>query len=149
MNLNTFFQICTYITICMIMFCISVNFVSGLGVFGDMEVIGGPDMGNNTNDTFQRITYKVDTPEGENITDLWALVIAGAGIAGLVVAWLTHSTSIIGVFIFSAVFWAAYINTLSILNVVSWIPIGYITLFSTGMAFIWIGAIIGMLTGSG
>ena len=80
---------------------------------------------------------------------MWALVLTGAGAVGILVAWLTHSTAIIGVFIFSAAFWSSYVNTLGILNIGNFVDSNFILIGTTVMIMIFIGAVAGMLSGSG
>ena len=150
---ETFFQICIMFTIGMFIFSLCVHYVSGLGLYGDTDLSQGLDIGDDANSTIRSATKSNDYLGGIGVDVVFGLVLTGAGIAGIVVAWLTHSTAIIGVFIFSAAFWAAYLNTLGILNIgfgaSSFIDPGFVLIGTAGMGMIWIGAIAGMLSGSG
>ena len=149
MRLNTFYQICIYITIAGILFTLSVNFVSGLGVF---EYTGesGIQTGENVNSSVAAFTTSNDYQDGFVMDNLWAVVLAGIA-GGLVVAWLTHSTSVIGVYIFAFVFWSSYTNIVSMLYNNNFLGElwGFIVIGTVGITFVFIGAVAGMLSGSG
>ena len=149
MRLNTFFQICVYMTLCMIIFTLSINFVSALDVFPTGGVEAGVDVKDTTNETFMEFTKSTDNPTGLSISSIWIIVLTGAGIGALLIAWITKSTVILGVYIFSVIFWVSYGNALSVLDIGNYIPIGFLAIGTGGMIFIWVGAIAGMLSGSG
>lgn len=142
---NTFFQICIVIVLTLIIFNLAVAWINTLGVF-QTTVDAGITTGSNSNATMSGIT---DQP----ITSIWDFVLTGtltgAAAAGLVLTWLTRSTTILGIWIFSVIFWAAYLNTIGILELYNYIPIGFILIGTVGMLFIWAAAIAGMLSGSG
>ena len=131
-----------YITVAMFIFTLCVNFVSASGIF-PVKVESGFDI-NESNRT--ETLYLIS---GQNITDLWGwaagLVIVGA----IIVGWLTKSTAILGVYIFSVTFWTSYVTMLGITDIGNYVPPDIIFIGSAGLMFIWVGAIIGMLSGSG
>ena len=147
MNLNTFYQVCIYITVGMILFTLSFNFVAGLDVY-DTTAEHGLVPGDNTNETFMNLTESPEFEGGMVLDNIWTFVLAG-GIGAIVVAGITRSPIILGVYIFSFVFWTSYGNTLSIINIGGYIPAGFLLIGTVGMAFIFVGAIAGMLGGSG
>ena len=147
--MRTFFQICTTFTIIMFMFTLAVSWVSGLGIYGDADIDGGISVGNNASDSVKNATISPDYKSGFTLDIMWALVLTGAGITGILVAWLTHSTAIIGVFLFSAAFWASYVNCIGIVNIGGWIDPSFLLIATGGMGLIWIGGVAGMLSGSG
>lgn len=155
-ELTTFFQICIYITIAMVLFTLSISFVSAMGVF-QTEIEAGVVAGEDTNATMQGFTVSPDYPSGMDMTTLWGIVITASAAGGIVIAWITRSTTILGVYVFSVVFWAAYGNALSVINSMGGsepylsglIGLGFVSLATVGIGFIWIGAIAGMLSGSG
>lgn len=146
---QTLFQVCLVLTISMFIFTLCVHYVSGLGIYGDTNIQGGLNPGDDVNETIKRATQSPDRPGGFNITTMWALVLTAAGAAGILVAWLTHSTAIIGVFVFSAAFWAAYINMLGILEIGNFLDPSFVFIGTATMSFVFIGAVAGMLSGSG
>lgn len=147
-SFSSFFQICVYLTLIMFIFSLCVSYISGLNVFG-ITVEEGFQPGSNFSDTFAGVTRQPEYLGGISMDLIWGLVLTGAGIAGLFLAWVTRSTAIIGILIFSISFWAAYGNCLSILNPMGWVDPNLIGIGTAAMGFIWVGAIIGMLTGSG
>jgi len=152
MKANTFFQVCIFTCIALVIFTLSINFVSALNVFG-VPVQMGFEPGDAANETFEDLTnVTYETQEGITLSGMDALwmVILGGGIGiGLVVAWLTHSTAILGVFVFSSIFWASYVRSLGVLNVGGYLPGGFILIGTVAFGFVWAGAIAGMLSGSG
>ena len=149
MNLNTFFQTCIYICVGLIVLTMSINFVNAMDIFDF-----GMEAGFSSGTDFEDLTDVNYTGDDTNDPDagmkgLWLIMLTGAGIGGLTVAWITKSPVILGVFIFSAVFWASYINAAAVLHFGGFIPVGFLAIGTAIMGFFWAGAIAGMLSGSG
>lgn len=147
MKTNTFYQYCVYICICLIVFSMSIAFVNSLDVFG-IEYDVGYSGGDSSNESFVELTTN-QSGVGFDMGDIWGMATIGTGLVGLLLVALTRSTVIIGVYIFSAVFWMSYVN---ILFVVYSLLVGlelFVVIGTTAMFFAWVGAIVGMLSGSG
>ena len=132
----------------MTIFSMVVGFVSALGVFGTLDsgVDVNLDDANETFEGFSGITMNSFFDFIFSPTGTTTLV----GIAGTIaLAILTHSPSIIGAGIFSTVFWTSFVNVNMILSVGGYMPMAFITISFVVMGFLWIGAVIGMITGSG
>lgn len=146
MKVNTFFQACVAFTIILLIFTLSVNFVSVSG-FYPTEVEVGIDVNTTSgNETFQDVTGGY-TPS--NIWTVWSiagLIALGGSIA---IAVLTRSSTFVAIYLFSIVFWTAYLNMISITNLGNYVPGGFLFIGTASLIFIWMGAIIGMLSGSG
>lgn len=142
MKVNTAFQACMYFTIILLIFTLSVNFVSAANFFNTQTPTGVELNTSSTNSTFLTLT-------GQTTTDLWLLVLVAAGAGGIVVAWLTHSTAILGVYLFSVIFWGSYGSMLGVTRIGNYIPVAFLFIATAALIFIWMGAIIGMLSGSG
>ena len=149
MRMNTFYQICIYITVVMILFTLSVNFVSAMNVF-PVSTDTGIITGETTNETMAEFTRSEEYSDGFLMDNLWAVVLTGIA-GGMVVALITHSTSIIGVYIFCFTFWSSYGNVLSMLQSNNFLSDmwGFVMIATVGMSFIFVGAVAGMLSGSG
>jgi len=140
--LNTFFRVCVFLILAMLMFSLSVTFIYNLGIF---PMPGNPGIeGINDANVLSRITGLTGGMEG-----VWLLVTTVSGFGFLMLALLTQSMVPIGLYLFGVVFWTAYLNVASILNVGGFIPGDFLLLFTVGLVFIFIAAVIGMLTGSG
>lgn len=152
-ELSTFFQICIYITVAMVLFTLSINFVSALGVF-QTDVEAGFVPGDTSNETFSSVT-NVESGSLTGMGAVWDLVLGSSIglVAGAFLGLLMHSTVFIGIGLFAGVFWSAYGNALSIVNTNNWLMTYPMNLFvvmgTVGMMFIFAGAIAGMLSGSG
>ena len=146
MNLSSLYHICIFLTIGLMVFTLVINFVGTIGVFGNNNEVG-TDISGNSSEIEKNFTKSAGQSTGFNTNLLWSLLISIEVIGGIGLAIATQSASILGAYIFGAVFWTSYINAMSIISAVGFIPLGFITLFTVPMIFIFIGAVIGMLSG--
>lgn len=144
---NTFFQTSIYICILIIILTMAINFINTLDLFLDVES-GYAVSGKEPNNIFADITGF-----SGGFEFIWISLLTVAGLGALVVAKLTHSTNMIGVWLFSGVFWTSYNKCISVVNISSggeaWIAPEFLLMFTVALLFLWAAAIIGMLTGSG
>ena len=141
MEMQSFYQVCIFFTVGLMVFTMSVNVMTGMDIFGNIEPTGGMVTGNDTNSSFEAFTgYGMNT-------ELWILVLGGAVLLAVPIAIFTQSLSIVGVYIFGVFFWGSFFNALAIISIGSFMPIFLIPLFIVPVAFIFIGAVIGMLSG--
>jgi len=151
-DLSSFFQICIYITIVIIILNCLISFVAVSGFF-DTTVHSGIDIDGDPVGKFEQLTELSDGGDKLGADALWSIVsggLIGLG-AGIVLGWAFHSTQILGVSIFSGIFWASYISayaSMSSLNLLAGLE-GFVAIGSLGMLFIFGGAVAGMLSGSG
>jgi len=151
MNMNTFFQACVYLCFILIFFNLAIAFVNGMEIFepvGEGSVLSG----NNESGIFNATTDLSHTSDGSTIFGIdamWAVVLTAGGLVTIAVAILIHSTVPIGLFLFSAVFWTSYMQTIGVVNSMSWIPGDFLIIGTVGVFFLFAAAVIGMLTGSG
>jgi len=131
------------ITLLMLSFSLVANFVAGLGIFPFAEDVG------SSSDTSSALGDYTTLGSNANMWSIFTMVTVGTGLGAIVLAWATHSMTPIGVHLFGAVFWASWLNMQSILGTGEYIPNDLLTVATVGVLFIFIAAIIGMLTGSG
>jgi hypothetical protein len=145
--LKSLFQVCFLICITLLLFTLSLNLISGLGVFGFGEV-SSPELEGTTESLFTRLSGF----EG-GMGTVWAVVTTAAGVLSVAAAVLMRSTTPIGIYLFSAVFWTSYTRFIGFVNInnlfVTGVLSGFLLIVTVGLLFIWVGALIGMLTGSG
>jgi len=139
---NTFFQTCIYLCIVIIVFCIAIAFVNALDLYTDVE--SGPFIADEADNVFQQISQFDGGMEY-----VWIALVTAGGLGALVVAKMTGSTNMIGVWLFSSIFWTSYHHCISVVDINSWIPGDFLLMFTAAFLFLWAAAIIGMLTGSG
>lgn len=149
--MNTFFRYCVYISLCLIIFNLCVNFVGFLGVFDYNPVVGMG--GGSASDVFNNTTNVASTTETSGnvlfgMDALWFTMLSVTGILSLAMVAVTRSTTPIAIYVFSAVFWTSYNGTISILDDLM-IPGDFILIGTAGMLFMWSAAVVGMLSGSG
>ena len=139
---NSFFQTCYYLCIVMIVFSVAIIFVNSLNLFTDVE--SGVHLGDTPDDIFYAITGFRGGAQA-----MWTALVIGTGVAALGVAVVTKSTNMIGVWLFSTVFWTGYHKCISVVDIGGWIQDSFLLMFTVAFLFLFVGAIIGMLTGSG
>lgn len=145
---ETFFQLCLYFVIGIIIFSMIFSVLVGFNVFSNENINEGIDIDTSSKENaFADIT-------GKDLQISLLLSVTSGTILGLAtggaVSWLTHTTSAIGVGLFTGVFWAAYLNMISILNTGSFLSdAGVLTIISVVVSMLFVAAIIGMFTGSG
>jgi hypothetical protein len=118
----------------MIIFTLCVNFVSALGIFSSVP-IGA---------TKASILTEISGLSGGYET-LWVVLLVAIGFTIVIAKWVS-STSIIGIYLFSSIFWTSYSRCITVININNFIPTEFLAIFTVGLAFIWVAAIIGMLT---
>jgi len=137
----SFFKIAIYLAISMIVFNLVVGYVGSLEVFPVESIPGtGTVEENNALTTFTGLT---DGMEG-----VWLMVTTVTGITAIGLAILTRSWIPVGLHLFSTVFWTAYTKSNSILSVGGYVPGDFLAIFFIVMMFIFLAAVIAMLTGS-
>ena len=151
---DTLLQLCLFLCIGMIVFSLIFSVIAGVNVtgnghiFSDQEMEEGIDIDQtNKSNAFSDIT-------SEDLNTALFISIGTGGIIGLgfggAISWLTKTTSGLAVGLFSGVFWGSYINVSSILNAGSFLTdAGVLMIIHIIMALLFVGAIIGMFSGSG
>jgi len=140
---NSFFQICYDWVLIIILATISISIVSSLYVFTKVDTGMAMDL-SSADGVFKTVTGLTGGAQW-----VWLTIITAGGLGALVVAKLTQSTNMIGVYLFSTVLWTSWIKCLSVIDIGNWVPLEFKVLFTFGVMFLYVGAIIGMLTGSG
>lgn len=132
------------ITLLMLAFSLVANFVGSMGIFPN---VASPGVGgiNESGDALKTLTGLEDPSMQALFIGVTGLTFIGA----VALALLTKTITPIGLHIFGAVFWASWINMLSVLSYGGYIPADFLLVFTVGVMFVFIAAIIGMLTGSG
>jgi hypothetical protein len=84
---------------------------------------------------------------------IWGIATGIGAIAAIGLAWITHSIIPVGIYLFSLVFWTAYLNAWSVISYGGFLDSSpgpeFLLIATIGILFIFIAAIVGMLTGSG
>ena len=149
MELTNFYQVCVYLSVSLMVFSLVINFLGGLGIFGVVTVDAGVDVQGNQSVIVEGFT-KNPSQEG-GFGNAWLIVFGGstilaaAGAIGIAIA--TRNATFVGIYVFSIYFWASYLNAVSILSVGGFLLPGFIVLFTIPVGFVFVGAIVGMLSG--
>lgn len=160
MRTDTLFQLCFYFCVCMLIFNLSVSFVSAAN-FYETSVNPGKELGDNADSISKKASeggQDLDPEEDElptdgfNFEDIWTIVVAGslAAIGAVLTAIFTRDIRVLGVYAFGVFFWASYLNMLVITELTQWFPeLGFQAIFHGAVTFVFIGAVVGMASGSG
>jgi len=141
--LNTFFRIAIFLCLALLVFTLAINFVNWTEAF-PIDVDSGIS-GVHGNDTLSKLTSLSDP----NMNFLWAICTTVTGAAAIGISVLTRSIVPVGVYVFGAVFWTSWIRMWSITQIGSLLPVELTSIFFIAAIFLFIAAVVGMLTGSG
>jgi hypothetical protein len=139
MDLSNYLRLAVYFCLMMIIFTLAVNFVSGLGIFTSA------DTGVNSSGTPSDIFTEISGFTG-GFQYIWVVLLTTGGFATIVIAKIVGSTNIIGVYLFSAVFWTSFSRCLTVVNIGGWVQTDFLNIFIVAIFFVWVAAIISMLT---
>ena len=141
--MNTFFRICIMICMLVLVFSLVANFVQGLGVY---PVEGSPGVDISSTDNALSSLTGLDDP---NMNAIFVGVTSLALLGVIVLAYFTRSMIPVGLYFFGTVFWTAWLRMTAVFSYGEYIPGDFLLIFTVGVMFIFIAAIIGILTGSG
>jgi len=139
------FQMCFYICLLLVLVNLGWGFLRGMD---DLWTASASDQNVLDENTDQGLIHEL-TGLDSGGTDLWLMITTVGGAAALAFSWMVHSLTPLGLYLFGVAFWTSYNGTMTIINMNSWLPGDFILIVTVVMAFLFIGAIIGMITGSG
>ena len=150
-DLSSFYQICIYICLVLIVFNLCINFVAALNVFpvNDLSTDSQIPKSSDYNETFSSVTIY------PSVGNVLATLLTASGIgffAGVALGLRMHSTVFVSIGLFTGAFWSSYYNTISIMNINGFLtsdPMIYFTVIgTTGIGIIFIAAVNSMLGGT-
>jgi hypothetical protein len=148
--MNTYTSFCIAGCLFMIFVSMAIGFVNLSGAF-PTTLSTNPNTGNITNMTNGGY---VGSPSKLDMGTIWLVGMGSSIGAALAIGILMKSTNMLAVSLFGGVFWSSWLNILGVVYVGGFDFMsspGYIALIgmlTVGMTFMFIGAIIGMLSGS-
>ena len=133
------------ICIGVIIFSLCVSFVNATGAF-PIGYTNEITVGDSTNETVNSITnnWNIDSV----FTALSVLSLGGLAF----IIYLTQSLNVVGAYLFFVIFWGSYSRAVLLLSGAGFITgslVLFVGIFTAIIALVFIGAIIGMFTGSG
>lgn len=137
MDMSSYFRLAVYFCLIMIIFTFSINFVDILEIFPSVE--GG------LNETEDDILTTVSGLRG-GWGAVWALIIGVGAVTALGFAKIMGNTNIIGIYLFSSIFWTSYSRCLAVVHIGNYVSTEFLLIFTVALAFIWVASIISMLT---
>jgi hypothetical protein len=149
--MNTYTSFCIAGCIFFIFISMSMGFIDMSGAFPSSGTTN-IQIGNTTGSVSNMTGTVVGEAGHISIGEIWA-VGTGLAIVGVVAgAILTKSTNMIGVYLFGTIFWSCWLNVCGIMTMNGFLNfsagLALIGMITIGMTFMFIGAIIGMLSGS-
>jgi len=141
--MNSFFRIAVMICMLLLVFTMVANFIQGLNAF---PVEGSPGVDVSSTDNALSSLTGLDNP---NMNYVFLGVTSLALLGTIALAYFTRSMIPIGLFFFGEVFWTSWIRFTSVFSYGGYIPGDFILIFTVGVMFIFIAAVIGLLTGGG
>jgi len=145
MELSSFFRLCIYFTICLIIFLLCVNFVSGMGIFSPVETDMPSSSGHDAFSVATNVFVSVTGFSG-GVLAVFALLSTIGGIAAVGLALVLRNTNVIAVYLFSVLYWTSFNGFFNTVNINNFIPFDFLVAILVGLFFLWVAAIMGMLT---
>ena len=140
--MNSFFRICIVMCIGFILFNVLLAYFASAGNYGFQE-----DIGISVTDESDALTTFTGL-KNSNMRSLFLGVTTIAFLGAVTLSVFTRTVTPIGLYLFGLVFWTSWIKTKSILGEGGYIPDNFLIVFIVGALFIFIAAIIGILTRS-
>jgi len=142
--MNTLFRICVYYCIALLVFTLAFNLVAATGAF---PINSGSGLQNVEDTTV--LDQVTSVTGGMNSIFLGFTILTLSGT--VILAWALHSLLPIAIYFFGFVFWSSFLSAWGVLTGTGFLgemqPLFFIFFIVT--VFIFIGAIIGMVSGSG
>lgn len=146
----TYYQTCMGICLGVIIFSLCVNFVNILDVFPMSYSDELPQM-NSSSTTVKGLTNVNN--EQVDMDNLFAVAGGLFSVGAIVILLLTKNAAILGAYLFSGIFWIAYGRAIGILLSSGLLNIGamatFTGIFTIIIGLLFLGAVVGMLTGNG
>lgn len=145
--MNTLFRLVFYITVLLMLFNLGWGLVRSLDgtVFSDVDDPWDSDVDRDSGESVMYALTGIESKDGT----LFGVVLAGAGLVVGLFSLVTHNYTPIALYLFGVGFWASYNGTITAINLGGMIPFEFMILVHATMAFLFIGAIIGLITGNG
>jgi len=150
--MNTFNSFCIGACVFMIFVGMSFGFITAIGAF-PTSYTGSVNATGTDLTILENLTGNVTGQEGHlSWGAMWGIATGGAIAVSVVFAILTHSTNMIGVWLFGTFFWSSYASIIGMLFTFDFLSSGagliLATMITIGMTIMFVGAVIGMLSGS-
>ena len=143
MKFGSIFQACFYFCLAIAIATLFINVVQGLNVFSNPNIETGVNLGSNASNAFTAITGLTG-----GLEYFWGLSVGvGLAITGII-AYATHSTIPIGIYLFGTLFWTSYTRLISIIGGYN-IPGDFIMGITVALMILFAGAVVGLLSGGG
>lgn len=150
--MNTFSALCIAACVFMIFVGFSFGFVDAMGVF-PVEQASPFDATDDSLEIVENLSQNITGTEGRmSWSTMWGIVTGAMLIGAIGISLITHTTNLIGVYIFGTFFWSSWINVVGILDTFDFLAsaagLVLLTMITVGMSIMFIGAIVGMLSGA-
>ena len=142
--MKSFFQIAIILTFIIFLFTVVASFISSTGTFPFTEELGIAI--DDDTDFFTKLT---GLESGSNMHTIFLGVTGLTFIGAVALAFATKSVVPIGLHLFGVVFWTSFTKTKVILDYGGYISPELQFVFTIAVTFVFIAAIVGILTGSG
>lgn len=136
----------------MIFLGFSFGFIDAMGAFPTTHT-GGFDSTDSSIDIVENLTSNISGASGKlSWGQMWGIGTGAIAIGVIGIAILTGTTNMIGVYLFGTFFWSSWASLVGILYTFDFLESGagliLMTMITVGMAIMFVGAVIGMLSGS-
>jgi hypothetical protein len=144
----TFFRTCVYLCVGLIALNVCLTLFGSLGIFPEGLTPAAANVTSPTDSSSTGLTNILFSSftRGLGIAGITTMLITLGGAVGL--TYLTRSLVPVAIGAFASVFWVSYNGAFTTFNQMG-IPAGFLAIITIVFAFFFIGAVIGMASGSG
>jgi hypothetical protein len=145
LSVNTLFRIAFYLTILFMLFNLGWGFIRGID---DTIFAEGTEQNHIGNTTDTSVFNELTGLDNAGLS-IWAMLMGIGGVVTGLVSWAIQNLTPFALYIFGSGFWTSYNATVTAVNLNNWIPGDFMLMITVVVLFIFVGAVIGLITGNG
>lgn len=150
--MNTFSSLCIGACVFMIFIGMSMGFIGAINAF-PTSMTSPIDTSSGDMDILENLTGNITGTTGTlTFGEMWGIATGAITVGAIVLSILTGTTNMIGIWLFGSFFWSSWVSLIGILYMFAFLTTGagliLVTMITVGMSIMFVGAVIGMLSGT-
>lgn len=136
----------------MIFIGMSMGFIGAINAF-PTSMTSPIDTSSGDMDILENLTGNITGTTGTlTFGEMWGIATGAITVGAIVLSILTGTTNMIGIWLFGSFFWSSWVSLIGILYMFAFLTTGagliLVTMITVGMSIMFVGAVIGMLSGT-
>lgn len=130
----------------------SMGFIGAINAF-PTSMTSPIDTSSGDMDILENLTGNITGTTGTlTFGEMWGIATGAITVGAIVLSILTGTTNMIGIWLFGSFFWSSWVSLIGILYMFAFLTTGagliLVTMITVGMSIMFVGAVIGMLSGT-